>query len=174
MAEARKALGLHDYLGCVRALSKIPEPMRTPEVRALREKAAMAAEELSRIQSEVKKALKVRAYDGLIPMLERFRKLRPGDKRYDKLIAQLREREAGGARSAMRTQAPPKQPGKASKAGVSFGRYTPELLRFLQVGAFAGGVLGALLGGFWKPEGFLVGGILGGVLAAANEWMRDR
>ena len=174
MAEARKALQAHDYFGCVRALSKIPERMRTPEVRKLRERAAMAAEELNRVQSEVKQALRARAYDGLIPKIERFRKLRPGDARYDNVLAQLREREASRAGSSKGPHASKGQPRKGFKPKVAFQTHLNELLRYLQVGAFAGGVLGALLGGFWKPEGFLIGGVLGGALASVNEWKRKR
>ena len=65
----------------------------------------------------------------------------------------------------------------ASAAGdtrSSFKAYSNVLLRYIQVGGFAGCLLGALLGGFWRPEGYFVGGILGGLLAAANEWLGDK
>lgn len=166
-AEARRAFDGHDFEACVRILGAVHEPFRSPEGRELIERATAAIEEIARLEAVVKQRLADRSYEGLALEIERYLELRPGDAKYAKLLRQLRERGADPKEAARGQAAEPRRK-------PTFRAYAGELLRYLQVGAFVGGVLGAAVGGFWRPEGYVAGGILGGLLAAANEWLGDR
>lgn len=192
LTKAQREFDDHHYGACVRLIGEIPEATRPPEALELRKRAAAAIEEMRQLQDEVKEGLKAGAYEGLRPRMERYLELKPDDSRFKRLLRQLKDQEA---KAHVPSPAAPPVPARApvelprvepesrpaaaaapapSGARPAFKTYANQLLRYLQVGAFSGCLLGALIGGFWRPEGYFVGGILGGLLAAANEWFGDK
>ncbi len=199
LTKARAAFEEHPYGACVRIIGEIPADKRGPAVLERKKRAAEVLEELRSIQDDVKVGLKAGRYEGLRARMERYLELKPDDSRFQRLLRQLKEREEKADTAIGLTPATPPAPAPAPEveaaaadeaapspepraaapaapraARPSFKVYANELLRYLQVGAFAGCLLGALIGGFWRPEGYFVGGIVGGLLAAANEWLGEK
>ena len=167
-AEAQTLFDAHDYVGCVRLLGTIPSEQRSPNERRLRERAASIVEEIGALKDELRRGVRERSYDGLLPKARRYVELKPDDEKYARLCQKLEEREAGRSGA----ESPPSS--SEATAPTSSQDIVQFVLRYVLVGAFAGAVLGALIGGFWKPEGYFLGGLIGGILAAANEWMGRR
>lgn len=160
LREAQELFDRHDYLGCVQRLKRVPSEERSPQERALKARAAEAVEEIGSLKEALRRGVKEKRYDGLLPKARRYLELKPDDPKYARLCAKLEALEAGGAAPAAEPAPPP---------ALGSHEVGPFLLRYVQVGAFAGAVLGALIGGFWHPQGYFLGGLIGGIVAAVNE-----
>jgi len=170
--EARELFERHDYIGCVQRLRRVPGEQRTPDERELKARATDAVEEIGALKDALRRGVRERRYDGLLPKARRYLELKPDDEKYRRLSEKLEQRERRAR------DEPPAETEPAATTVPELGddreRVQRFLLRYVQVGAFAGAVCGALIGGFWKPEGYFLGGLIGGIVAAANEWVGER
>ena len=166
MREAQELFDRHDYMGCVQRLRRVPKGDRSPDEKRLKARAVDIVEEIGQLKDVLRRGVKAREYDGLLPKAQRYVELKPDDEKYARLCAKLEARENNQpSDSAAPSQDAADVPALGSPEVARF------LLRYVQVGAFAGAVLGALIGGFWKGEGYFLGGLIGGIGAAANEWL---
>jgi serine/threonine protein kinase len=93
LAEAREQIKGHNYAAILRMLEKCPPPFRTAEIEELLARSQQAITELRQLYSDIKIAWHEGTHNGLLPKVNRYLALRPGDDNIQKVQALLIERE---------------------------------------------------------------------------------
>ena len=94
---ARESLGEYDYGEIVRLLQQVPEPIRDSDVVALLDESQQNLEKVRSLRSAIKQAVKDKAYDGLLEMVNTYLELKPGDSAVEQLQKKLVRRELKSA-----------------------------------------------------------------------------
>ncbi len=100
LTEARERFSANELSAAIKLLEGLPEPLRTSETQQLLNDATARRDELKDLSQRIRTAVKDRAYDGLLPDVERFLELRPDDAQALKMRDRLRQREQQRARTA--------------------------------------------------------------------------
>ena len=110
--DARAHLSAFDYEAAIHSLESIPAPLLAGEAATLLAACRSRQEESSRLISEIAARIKLKEYDGLLPLAERAVELRGDRANLSRLVKQLTERrddrlakakeafESGDARAA--------------------------------------------------------------------------
>ncbi len=93
LQEARERFTAGELAAAIKLLEGLPEPLRTDDAQQLLEQARSRRDALKELSVRIRTAVKNRAYDGLLPAVERFLELRPGDAQAQKMRDRLQQRE---------------------------------------------------------------------------------
>ena len=93
LTEARERSSAGELSAAIKLLEGLPEPLRTSEAQQLLDGATARRDELKELSQRIRKAVKERAYDGLLLDVERFLELRPDDAQAQKMRDRLQQRE---------------------------------------------------------------------------------
>ena len=89
---ARASFRDHADQDAVQLLEQVPEPLRDDAVQKLLTEARGRTAEAERLRTEMSTAVRARQLQGLVPKVERYLELRPGDARATQLLEQLQAR----------------------------------------------------------------------------------
>lgn len=89
---AREALARRDYRSAAETLGDVPEPLRTKELSQLLAEATAQADEVTRLNTEIRTAIADRRFTGLGARIDRLQQLQPDDSFAASIASQLRDR----------------------------------------------------------------------------------
>ena len=90
---AQAAIARSDHAEAIRLLEELPESLRSGGVQELLDDARNHVDELTRLATEIREALRGKQYSGLLTKVERLAELRPGHAATGDLIKKLRDYE---------------------------------------------------------------------------------
>jgi uncharacterized protein with WD repeat len=94
LAAAKASYADHADRDVLQLLERVPEPLRDEEVRGLLQQATVRTKRSQELKEELNRAIASKDYDGLVPQVEEYLGLRPGDDAAVQLLDQLQAREA--------------------------------------------------------------------------------
>jgi len=93
LAAARASYADHADRDVLQLLERVPEPLRDEEVRGLLQQATVRTKRSQELKEELNRAIASKDYDGLVPQVEEYLGLRPGDDAAVQLLDQLQARK---------------------------------------------------------------------------------
>ena len=101
LKQAHATLQRQQYAKAIESLEAIPTGLRTPEANALLEEARTRYEEVKQLTATIRKAIKAKNLEGLLPRVRRLCELQPENKDAQKLADRLtQQREEDTSRRA--------------------------------------------------------------------------